>query len=122
MLSHVRLLCSPWTVASQASHVHGIVHASILEWAATFPTSGNLPDQGVNPTSLASPAVAGVFFTTTPLMTQLFKKGLLKVEAKKKIEVESCAGIIWDLFIHELWDTVGITSAVALLAKVNWKT
>ena len=31
---------------------------------------------------------------------QLFKKGLLKSGGKKK--VESCAGIIWDLFVHEL--------------------
>ena len=29
-----------------------------------FPTPGNLPDPGIEPVSLASPALAGRFFTT----------------------------------------------------------
>ena len=29
-----------------------------------FPTLGDLPDPGIEPTSLASPALAGGFFTT----------------------------------------------------------
>ena len=29
-----------------------------------FPTPGDLPDPGIEPTSLASPALAGRFFTT----------------------------------------------------------
>ena len=29
-----------------------------------FPTPGNLPDLGIEPTSLTSPALAGKFFTT----------------------------------------------------------
>ena len=29
-----------------------------------FPTPGDLPDPGIEPTSLASPALAGGFFTT----------------------------------------------------------
>ena len=32
-----------------------------------FPSPGNLPDPGVKPASLPSPALAGGFFTTTPL-------------------------------------------------------
>ena len=31
-----------------------------------FPTPGDLPDPGVEPASLASPALAGDFFTTVP--------------------------------------------------------
>ena len=31
-----------------------------------FPTSGNLPNPGIEPESLASPALAGGFFTTVP--------------------------------------------------------
>ena len=31
-----------------------------------FPTPGDLPDPGIEPTSLASPALAGGFFTTVP--------------------------------------------------------
>ena len=30
-----------------------------------FPTPGDLPDPGIEPVSLASPALAGVFFTTS---------------------------------------------------------
>ena len=31
-----------------------------------FPSPGNLPDPGIEPKSLASPALAGGFFTTAP--------------------------------------------------------
>ena len=31
-----------------------------------FPTPGNLPNPGIKPTFLASPALAGGFFTTAP--------------------------------------------------------
>ena len=31
-----------------------------------FPSPGDLPDPGIEPTSLASPALAGGFFTTVP--------------------------------------------------------
>ena len=30
-----------------------------------FPTPGDLPDPGIKPTSLVSPALAGGFFTTS---------------------------------------------------------
>ena len=31
----------------------------------TFPSPGDLPDPGIEPTSLASPGLAGEFFTTS---------------------------------------------------------
>ena len=31
-----------------------------------FPSSGDVPDPGIQPASLASPALAGRFFTTEP--------------------------------------------------------
>ena len=40
------------------SSVHGILQARILEWA-TMPSSGNLPNLGIEPTSLMFPALAG---------------------------------------------------------------
>ena len=46
---------TPWTAASSA---HGILQARILEWGA-LSYSGNLPNSGIKPTSLASPALAG---------------------------------------------------------------
>ena len=47
------------------SSVHGILQARILKWVA-IPTPGDLPDPGIEPKSLVSPALAGGFFTTVP--------------------------------------------------------
>jgi len=47
------------------SSVHGILQATILEWVV-MPLPGDLPDPGIKPASLISPALAGVFFTTEP--------------------------------------------------------
>ena len=44
------------------SSVHGISQAKILD--RVFPSPGDLPDPGIEPTS---PALAGRFFTTKPL-------------------------------------------------------
>ena len=46
------------------SSVHGILQASIIEWVAC-PPPRNLPDPGIEPESLTSPALAGGFFTTS---------------------------------------------------------
>ena len=43
------------------SSVHGILQARTLEWVAV-PSSGDLPEPGVEPMSLA---LAGRFFTTS---------------------------------------------------------
>jgi len=45
------------------SSVHGISQARILEWLP-FPPPKDLPDPGIEPASLASPELAGRFFTT----------------------------------------------------------
>ena len=46
------------------SSIHGILQARILEWVAC-PPPGDLPDPGIKPASLMSPALAGGFFTTS---------------------------------------------------------
>ena len=46
------------------SSVHGILQARILEWVA-MPSSGDLPDPGIEPSSPMSPALAGGLFTTS---------------------------------------------------------
>ena len=51
-------LCDPMDFT-----VHGILQARILEWVA-FPLSRDLPNPGVKPMSLTSPALAGRFFTS----------------------------------------------------------
>ena len=44
--------------------VHGIFQARILE-GFPFPTAGDLPDSGIEPASLVSPALAGGLFITS---------------------------------------------------------
>ena len=52
--------CSPL-----GSSVLGIFQARILEWVVIF-FPGDLPHPGIKPVFLASPALAGRFFTTAP--------------------------------------------------------
>ena len=51
--------CSPL-----GSSVHGILQVSVLEWVA-MPSSRDLPNPGIKPTSFMSPTLAGGFFTTS---------------------------------------------------------
>ena len=62
--SHVWLLAVPWTVACQAPQFMGF---SRQEYWSGFPcpSPGDLSDPGIEPLSLASPALAGGFFTTS---------------------------------------------------------
>ena len=63
MLSHVRLFVTPWTVARQAAL--SMEFSRQEYWSGLpFPPSGDLPDPRIEVTSLASPALAGGFFTT----------------------------------------------------------
>ena len=48
---------------SPGSSVHSILQTRILKWVAV-PPPGNLPDPGIEPASLLSPALAGRLFTT----------------------------------------------------------
>ena len=65
MLSHIRLFVTPQAVARQAplsTELSRQEHWSQLP----FPTLGDLPDLGIEPASLAAPALVGGFFTTVP--------------------------------------------------------
>ena len=57
-------LCDSMDYSLLGSSVHGILHARILEWVA-MPPPGDLPDPGIEPVSLTSPALAGRFFNTS---------------------------------------------------------
>ena len=54
------------------SSVYGIFQARILEWAAMH-SQGDLPNSGMEPGSLLSPALAGRFFTTSATWEALLK-------------------------------------------------
>ena len=51
--------CSP-----PGSSVHGILQARILEWVA-IPSSRGSSNPGIEPASFISPALAGIFITTS---------------------------------------------------------
>ena len=59
--SHVRLFATLWNCSPPGSSVHGILQARLLEWVA-FPPPGDLPNPGIKPASLMSPALVGRFF------------------------------------------------------------
>ena len=65
LLSLVRLFSAPWTVAHQTTLSVGFSRQE--SWSGLpCPPPGNLPDPGMEPESLMSPALAGGFFTTAP--------------------------------------------------------
>ena len=55
-------LCDPMDWSLPGSSVHGILQARILS-ELPFSSPGDLPNPGIEPTSLMSPALAGGFFT-----------------------------------------------------------
>ena len=67
VLSHfccVRFLATPWTIALQAPLPMGFSRQAY--WSGLpCPAPGNLPNPGIKPTSLKSPALAGGIFTTS---------------------------------------------------------
>ena len=65
MLSHVRLFATPWTVACQAPLAMKFSRQGYGN-ESSFPPPGDLPDPGIKPESLVSPALSGRFFTTAP--------------------------------------------------------
>jgi len=66
VLNCILLFATPWTVAHQGPLSMEFSRQDY--WSGLpFPTPGHLPDPGIKPTSLESPALAGGFFTTEPL-------------------------------------------------------
>ena len=56
--------CDPLKCSAPGCSVHGILQAGILEWLP-FPTPGDLPNPGIEPTSPLSLVLVGRFFTTS---------------------------------------------------------
>ena len=79
LFTRVQLFADPWAVACQAPLS---MQFSRQEYWSGLPCSlpGNLPNPGIKPTSLMSPALAGGFFTTEPPGSprKNIPKGLIK--------------------------------------------
>ena len=70
-LSRVRLFATPWTVAHQAPPSMGFSRQEY--WSGLpLPSPGDLPDPGIEPASLMSPALGGRFFTTNATWETLY--------------------------------------------------
>jgi len=66
VLSRVQLFETLWAIACQA--LLSMEFSRQEYWnGLPFPPPGDLPDPGIEPTSLASSALAGEFFSTEPL-------------------------------------------------------
>ena len=64
-LSHAQLFCDPWTVAHRAPVSMGLSRQEY--WSGLpLPSPTDLPNLGIKPASLASPALAGGFFQLAP--------------------------------------------------------
>ena len=67
------LFVTPWTVAGQAPLSMGFSRQE--SWSGLpFPSPGDLAHSGIQPMSLASPALAGGFFTSEPQGKPLIMK------------------------------------------------
>ena len=90
MLSHfsrVQLCAIPWTVARQAPLSMGF---SWQEYWSELPCplSGDLPDAGVEPVSLTSPALAGRFFITSATCKMSTEVGFRMFTKERSTSVE----------------------------------
>ena len=65
-LTYMQLFATLWTIAWQAAL--SMVFSRHEYWSGLpCPSPGDLPDPGIEPTSLMSPALTGVFFTTSAI-------------------------------------------------------
>ena len=69
--SGIQLFATPWTAAHQTPLSMGFPRQENLS-GLPCPPPGDLPDPGIKPMSLASPALAGGFFTTNITQEALY--------------------------------------------------
>ena len=82
MLSHsvMSYSATSWTVAHQAYLSMGFSRQEY--WSRLpFPLPGDLPDPGIEPASLASPALEGRFFTTVPSLLLILYYTIFSLKA-----------------------------------------
>ena len=78
--SHVLLFVTPWTVACQAPLFMGFSRQEY--WSGLpCPPPGDLPNLGIESTSLMSPTLPGGFFTTSATWEAL----CFHIQVKKKL-------------------------------------
>ena len=76
-LSHVQRFASPMNCSLPDSPLSMELSRQEYWHELTFPPAGDLPDPGIEPMSLASPALAGGFFTIAPPAKPIRVLGIL---------------------------------------------
>ena len=90
-------LAIPWTVPRQASLSMGFSRQEY--WSGLpFPSPGDLPNPGIELSSLASPALAGRLFTTEPLGKPFWPRVLEKRPLMPGIFIKLVFGIFFPLY------------------------
>ena len=103
--SCVRLFVTLWTVAHQALLSMGF---SRQYWSGLpCPPPGNLPNSGVKPASLTSPALAGRFLTTSTTW-----------EALKNVTLSNCPLDVGSIYIFTISMSCFLTPAAEEIMKV----
>ena len=92
---------TPWTAACQAPLSMGFSRQEYWR-ELPFPPPGDLPNPGIEPVSLVSPALAGGFFTTSTtweahgMVVLLFKRLCFRDPAEIfTSEMIGCLGFLW---------------------------
>ena len=97
LLSCVRFFETPWTVARQAPL--SIQFPRREYWSALpCPTPGDLPDPGIKPVSLASPALASGFLTTSTTQLARNQRGKAHVLMCGSIMADGPGGVLLTVF------------------------
>ena len=82
-LSNGQLFMTPYSVAHQVPLSMGILQARIMKWVA-MPFSKGPSRPGIEPLSIMSPTLGGVFFTTSAIWEAHFNYTWIKYFFLKK--------------------------------------
>ena len=92
--SRVRFFVTSWTVACHPPPSMGISRQEY--WSGLpFPPPGDLPNSGMEPVSLGSPALTGRFFTVSTTHTCVWKHKPILVFPEGKTPSEKASSVEW---------------------------
>ena len=95
VLSRIQLFAAPWTVAHQAPLP--LEFPKQYQSGLPFPTLGDLPDWGMKPVSLMSPALAGRFLQADSLLLATHGKPQKRTNLNKFQQQKAKLFYIWML-------------------------
>ena len=88
LLQSYPTLCRPMDCSPPGSSVHGILQKILQTTGVLFPSPGDLPDPGIEPASLTSHVLTGVFFTSSATGKVLFEWRALGNQTSLEVLIE----------------------------------